>query len=221
MVSKRYFLQVGIFTIGLLAGALAMYGFQPRQASNTPQAASHNLQPNTVDIGFSQSMIIHHDQAISMASLVKGKVAPNIDLLAHGILTAQLQEVGQMKGWLTAWGQKVTPQAKAPMAWVENARNVTNVQDLLYITQCKAEKGAMAGMLNVDEFNHMRGLSGIDLERQFLESMIKHHEAAIPMARFVVNNGRSLLVKGLAKAMIREQNAEISMMRKLLSQLNA
>jgi uncharacterized protein (DUF305 family) len=220
MISKRHFLQVGIFTIGLLAGALTVYTLQPPQAFNTTQAAPNNLQPNAVDIGFSQSMIIHHDQAISMASLVKGKVSPNIDLLAHGILTSQLQEIGQMKGWLTAWNQKVTPQANSPMAWVENARDVTNVQDLLYITQCKAEKGAMPGMLNVDEFNRMRGLSGINLERQFLESMIKHHEAAIPMARFVVNNGRSLLVKGLAKAMIREQNAEISLMRKLLSQLN-
>ena len=212
---------MGIFTIGLLVGALVMHGFQPQWMPNTTQTAARNLHPNAVDIGFAQSMIIHHDQAISMASLVKGKVSPNIDLLAHGILTAQLQEIGQMKGWLTAWNQKVTPQAKAPMAWVENARNVTNVQDLLYITQCKAEKGAMPGMLNVDEFNHMRSLSGIDLERQFLESMIKHHEAAIPMARFVVNNGESLLVKGLAKAIIREQNAEISLMRKLLSQLNA
>ncbi|WP_334120555.1 DUF305 domain-containing protein [Limnobacter sp.] len=221
MNSKRHFPQLGIFTIGLLVGALVMHGFQPQWMPNTTQTAARNLQPNAVDIGFAQSMIIHHDQAISMASLVKGKVSPNIDLLAHGILTAQLQEIGQMKGWLTAWNQKVTPQAKAPMAWVENARNVTNVQDLLYITQCKAEKGAMPGMLNVDEFNHMRSLSGIDLERQFLESMIKHHEAAIPMARFVVNNGESLLVKGLAKAIIREQNAEISLMRKLLSQLNA
>lgn len=215
MVSRQHFLQVGIFAIGALVGALALaLALYLREPTAQPP------EPNAVDIGFTQSMIIHHDQAISMASLVKGKVSPNIDLLAHGILTAQLQEIGQMKGWLTAWNQKVTPQAKAPMGWVENATNVTNVQDLLYIAQCKSANGAMPGMLNVDQFNEMRALAGQNLERRFLEAMIAHHEAAIPMAQFVVNNGRSLLVKGLAKAMIREQNAEISMMKKLLTQLN-
>lgn len=215
MVSRQHFLQVGIFAIGALVGALAL-----ALALHLREPTAQPPEPNAVDIGFTQSMIIHHDQAISMASLVKGKVSPNIDLLAHGILTAQLQEIGQMKGWLTAWNQKVTPQAKAPMGWVENATNVTNVQDLLYIAQCKSANGAMPGMLNVDQFNEMRALAGQNLERRFLEAMIAHHEAAIPMAQFVVNNGRSLLVKGLAKAMIREQNAEISMMKKLLTQLN-
>lgn len=78
----------------------------------------------------------------------------------------------------------------------------------------------MPGMLNVDELNHMRSLSGVELERNFLESMIRHHQAAIPMARFAINNGQSLLVKGLAKALIREQNAEITTMKKLLTQLD-
>jgi len=60
-----------------------------------------------------------------------------------------------------------------------------------------------------------------NLERRFLEAMIAHHQAAIPMARFAVNNGESLLVKGLAKAIIREQAAEISLMNKLLAQINS
>lgn len=228
MVSKGYFLRVSTFAMGVLVGvlvgvfvgALALYTLLPEWAPKPTAAIAHNLEPNAVDIGFSQSMIIHHDQAISMAGIVRGKVSSNIDLLAYGVLTAQLQEIGQMKGWLTAWGQRVTPPAKAAMAWVENAENVTDVQDLLYITLCKSAQGQMPGMLNVDEFNRLRSFTGAELERNFLESMIKHHEAAIPMARFAVNNGKSLLVKGLAKALIREQNAEITMMKKLLTQLD-
>ncbi|WP_341709768.1 DUF305 domain-containing protein [Limnobacter sp.] len=187
----------------------------------TVQSSTASTQPNSIDIGFAQSMIIHHDQAISMASLVKGKVSPSLDLLASGILTAQLLEVGQMKGWLNAWNQRITPPPEGAMSWVENAKNVTDVQDLLYIAQCKSAKGAMPGMLNVDEFNEMRAMTDKNLERRFLEAMIAHHQAAIPMARFAVNNGESLLVKGLAKAIIREQAAEISLMNKLLAQINS
>ncbi|MFN4044828.1 DUF305 domain-containing protein [Limnobacter sp.] len=209
-----------LLLIGIAVG-IACSNSEPTRVNATTETANKPVtQANSIDIGFAQSMIIHHDQAISMAGIVKGKVSDNIDLLAYGILTAQLQEIGQMKGWLTAWGQRVTPPANAPMAWVENAKGVTNVQDLLYITQCKSTKGQMPGMLNVNELNHMRSMNGAELERNFLEAMIKHHEAAIPMARFAINNGQSLLVKGLAKALIREQNAEITAMKKLLTQLD-
>lgn len=220
MDSKWYVLRGSTFVIGLLIGASIMYALLHQLTPEPTQVITRTQEPNAVDIGFAQSMIIHHDQAITMSTVVKGKVEAQIDLLAYGILTAQLQEIGQMKGWLTAWGERVTPPSNTPMAWVENAEDVTDVQDLLYITQCKSAQGQMPGMLNVDELNHMRSLSGVELERNFLESMIRHHQAAIPMARFAINNGQSLLVKGLAKALIREQNAEITTMKKLLTQLD-
>lgn len=222
MSKQQLFYAVFILSFGLAAGLALTRAIPALEISTTETTANQSgAQANAIDIGFAQSMIIHHDQAISMAMLVKGKVSPNLDLLANGILTAQLLEMGQMKGWLNAWNQQITPPAKGAMAWVEDAKNVSNVQDLLYIAQCKASKGAMPGMLNVDQFNEMRAMTGQNLERRFLEAMIAHHEAAIPMARFAVNNGESLLVKGLAKSIIREQAAEISLMNKLLEQINA
>lgn len=222
MSKQQLFYAVFIFSFGLAVGLALTRAIPALEISTTETTANQSgAQANAIDIGFAQSMIIHHDQAISMAMLVKGKVSPNLDLLANGILTAQLLEMGQMKGWLNAWNQQITPPAKGAMAWVEDAKNVSNVQDLLYIAQCKASKGAMPGMLNVDQFNEMRAMTGQNLERRFLEAMIAHHEAAIPMARFAVNNGESLLVKGLAKSIIREQAAEISLMNKLLEQINA
>jgi uncharacterized protein (DUF305 family) len=222
MSKQQIFYAVFIFSFGLAVGLALTRAIPALEISTTETTANQSgAQANAIDIGFAQSMIIHHDQAISMAMLVKGKVSPNLDLLANGILTAQLLEMGQMKGWLNAWNQQITPPAKGAMAWVEDAKNVSNVQDLLYIAQCKASKGAMPGMLNVDQFNEMRAMTGQNLERRFLEAMIAHHEAAIPMARFAVNNGESLLVNGLAKSIIREQAAEISLMNKLLEQINA
>lgn len=221
MLKQKGFYAACLFSLGLAVGMLLSSAMPALENTATEPANTAGTQPNSIDIGFAQSMIIHHDQAISMAMLVKGKVSPNLDLLANGILTAQLLEMGQMKGWLTAWNQRVTPPQKGAMAWVEDAKNVTNVQDLLYVAQCKSAKGAMPGMLNVDQFNEMRGLTGPDLERRFLEAMIDHHQAAIPMARFAVNNGESLLVKGLAKSIIREQAAEISLMNKLLAQVHS
>jgi uncharacterized protein (DUF305 family) len=221
MLIRKIFLKASVFVLTLIAGAIIGKHWQQAPIWNINGHHETVRDFNEIDIGFAQSMIIHHDQAISMAMLVKGKVSPNLDLLANGILTAQLLEMGQMKGWLNAWNQQITPPVKGAMAWVEDAKNVSNVQDLLYIAQCKASKGAMPGMLNVDQFNEMRAMTGQNLERRFLEAMIAHHEAAIPMARFAVNNGESLLVKGLAKSIIREQAAEISLMNKLLEQINA
>jgi uncharacterized protein (DUF305 family) len=208
------YLVTGSLLLGLVFGAGLWHGLSNRltQLDNTPQQVT---QPNSVDVGFSQSMIIHHDQAVTIANLVLGRSSNTIDMLAKSIIWTQLQEIGQMKGWLGAWSKPVSPRGQV-MDWVENAPNVKDFQDLLFVVQCKSRKGAMAGLLTVDETNALRDLSDKALEKAFLHAMIAHHEAAIPMARFAANNGNSMLVKGLARSIIREQQTEIAFMKKLL-----
>jgi uncharacterized protein (DUF305 family) len=54
-------------------------------------------------------------------------------------------------------------------------------------------------------------------DRAFLSGMIPHHEAAVEMANTVLRDGREAYVKGWAKAVVKDQEAEIELMRKLLA----
>lgn len=169
-------------------------------------------KPNAVDIGFAQSMQLHHNQAIQMAMIVKNNPSADLQNLAHAIMITQTHETGIMKGWLSAWHQP-TMVAGPEMRWVEQANNVTNLEDILYQAQCKATQGKMAGLASAKQLNTLKKLQGKEQEKLFLELMIDHHKAAIPMARFAKNNGNSPLVKNLARSMIADQSREIEWMQ--------
>lgn len=56
---------------------------------------------------FLQMMIIHHQQAVNMASLLPGKTQrPELLKLGQAIIKAQTAEIDQMKGWQKAWSLK-------------------------------------------------------------------------------------------------------------------
>lgn len=54
-------------------------------------------------------------------------------------------------------------------------------------------------------------------DKAFLSGMIPHHEAAVDMAKAVLQNGKDSYVKGWAQAVIKDQEAEIAQMRKMLA----
>ncbi len=66
----------------------------------------------------------------------------------------------------------------------------------------------------------LTGLSGDELDRTFLTEMVHHHMMAVMMSRHLVRAGlvRHPAVAGLAESVIREQSAEIRLMRQWLLQ---
>jgi uncharacterized protein (DUF305 family) len=58
-------------------------------------------------------------------------------------------------------------------------------------------------------------LTGADLDRAFLQGMVPHHQAAIDMASVEVQKGKDPRTKGLAQAIIDDQQREIAQMTQI------
>lgn len=63
----------------------------------------------------------------------------------------------------------------------------------------------------------LKDLSGKAFDRAFLSMMIPHHEAAVDMSKAVLPASKSAQVKAWAQAIIKAQNTEISLMKRLLT----
>lgn len=205
---KRALIFVVLALCALVAG---FFVFQQSTQDEKPA-----IDP--IDSGFARSMLLHHAQAIQMSMMMRDAASPEIQALAQSIIMKQTREMGVMEGWLTAWNEPVMLDGP-PMAWVENATNVRHLDDQLYQAQCKADGGAMAGVATPEQLEELKNASGTEKEIIFLELMLAHHRAAIPMAWFANRNGEASLVKALASSMIREQGMEIGWIQLKLQQL--
>ncbi|MEW6203998.1 MAG: DUF305 domain-containing protein [Pseudomonadota bacterium] len=208
--SRRMRVIFALMAVLVLAIGLGAYAYQATQKN------TNAVSP--IDSGFARSMLLHHAQAIQMSMMMRDKASPEIQALAQSIIMKQTREMGVMEGWLTAWNEPVM-LAGPPMAWVENATNVRHLDDQLYQAQCKADGGAMAGVATPEQLQQLENATGTEKEILFLELMLAHHRAAIPMAWFANRNGQSSLVKALASGMIRDQGMEIGWIQLKLQQL--
>ena len=170
-------------------------------ASTAPSSSTATF--NDADVTFAQSMIKHHQQAITMAALADTRAA-NADVkeLAGKIQEAQQPEIDTMNTWLTAWGQ-ATPM---PGMSMESAMP-------------GMDHGSMPGEMTENDMNKLTNAKGAAFDKQFLTMMISHHEGAIQMAQQEAAQGSKADAKALAQKIVTDQQAEISTMKGMLEQL--
>jgi uncharacterized protein (DUF305 family) len=183
----------------------------PREGSDTVAT------PGPVDIGFAQFMTAHHDQAVTLCQIVLSRGNSKLNGLANAILVNQLLEMGQMRGWLSLWNQALMPTRKH-MDWMLKGKVAPDAATLRYLSDCNAAPGGMLGLASMDELNRLGSLEGGEQDRLFLELMIRHHQGALPMARFAAQNADTSLVRGLAALTVIEQSKEIDSMQMILRQ---
>jgi uncharacterized protein (DUF305 family) len=186
--------------IALLATAgltLSACGEQPDGAATG--STSSDSAFNDADVTFAQEMIPHHEQAVEMAQLAKGRASSGeVQELAENIEAAQGPEIETLQGWLEAWGEE------APSGGMDHGDMGHDSDD------------GMPGMMDEDEINDLMGASGADWDRMFLEMMIEHHEGAVEMAQVEVDEGENPDAVALAEKIISDQEAEITQMQQLL-----
>ena len=153
-----------------------------------------------MEAGFARDMIVHHAQAVQMAEIVRDHTgSEEIRNLAAGISLGQQAEIGQMRGWLEAWGLPTTA-AGPPMAWMGEPRDGMT----------------MPGMATPEEVGGLQKAFPEEIDILFLQLMIRHHEAAVPMAEAALEETNRPEVEQFATAVAASQRGEIAKMQSLL-----
>jgi uncharacterized protein (DUF305 family) len=149
-----------------------------------------NSSMNGSDQMFLQMMIPHHEQAIEMSDLALA-ISKNSEVLklAQQIKAAQSAEIVSMKSWLQDAGMS---------------------EDMGH----EMDHG-MGGMMTAEELASLKSATGKEFDRQFLTSMIAHHEGALHMVMMIKDSEDSNL-RTLYQNIVKTQTEEIEWMKRVL-----
>ena len=188
--SESYLLAALLVAVLVAGGALALLYVNGDPGEGSAEA------------GFARDMAEHHAQAVQMAEIsLRRTENEQVRVLATDILHTQQNQIGQMHGWLAAWGLPLTGSEPA-MAWMGHPTD-----DL------------MPGMATPKEISTLETLPPEEADARFLRLMIPHHEAAIPMAEAVLGETDRPEVEQLAGAIAASQENEIRTMQAMLRQM--
>lgn len=147
------------------------------------------------EVNFSRDMAAHHAQAVEMALIARDRSSDEeLRRFALDIMLTQQAQIGQMQGWLAAWG-----------------RPLTGAQPTMQ----------MPGMATQQQINQLQTLPVAEMETSFLQLMIRHHQGGIMMAEDTLRQTKRAEVVQLAQAIVNGQQSEIDYMQDLLKRRGA
>jgi len=207
-------LTVAAVAVGFLAGFLARVPFED-SAPAAPEAGS-------VDVGFAQDMIVHHDQGVEMAAVaIANSDDDRIRNIAYDILTTQQNQIGQMQGWLSLWGQPLLPTGEY-MTWMtESGGHDHGGHGTATNAEGASDSHLMPGMATSEDLANLRAARGPELDVLFLQLMLRHHEGGLPMMEYGEQYASTAAVRNLAGTMVATQQGESDLMRTLLAERGA
>ncbi|KAA5832770.1 DUF305 domain-containing protein [Saccharopolyspora hirsuta] len=210
-------LPARIFVAVAAALALLLLGAALGLLIRVPSFDRAEPEPTPVDVGFAQDMTVHHQQAVTMATLARERAADvAVRQLAFDIETNQRDQIGRMQGWLSLWHQPA--QATGPlMEWMTAEGHDHGTA----ATGPSRGGGLMPGMASSAEMAHLQDLRGPDFDVYFLQLMLRHHEGGAPMADYGARHATIPAVRELAKNMLGSQSSESELMRTMLAQRGA
>ena len=143
------------------------------------------------DRAFIDAMVPHHESAIVMARTAKeaGLSQPDLLKVADDILATQQDEIDQMQKWRGEWfgSSAIDPNGAVALGLSGSEMGMQHDADAL--------------------------LGSGDVDTDFAQMMITHHQGAILMAKLAADRAERDELKDLAKAIVAAQEREIDVMR--------
>ncbi len=204
-------------TVVAIGGALAVFllGAAAGILIGLPGGAPQAPAADSVDVGFSQDMTAHHEQAVEMSSWVRDHTQdPVVRTLAFDIESTQTSEIGRMQGWLTLWGTPPLPSGRH-MTWMTQAP--VGHGHLAGPSVPADGLAVMPGMASPEDLRALRAASGRALDVLFLQLMLRHHEGGAPMLSYAAEYTTVPAVRTLAAQMAAAQVTESDYLRTLLA----
>ena len=190
LTSRSVVASVALGAIVLLLGACGGSD-EESSTSGTPTGAAF-------DQAFIDAMVPHHEGAIEMATAAKeaGLSQPELIKVADDILATQQLEINTMKDWRGEWfgSSTIDPKGAAALGLSESQMGMQHDADALTT-------------------------SG-DIDTDFAQMMITHHQGAIEMAKLAADNAEHGEIKDLAEEIISAQERELEVMRPHASGMN-
>jgi len=181
----------GWMVVGIAMGAIVLLlsacggGDSGSDASATPSG-------DEFDRAFIDAMAPHHQSAIAMATAAKeaGLSQPDLVKVADDILATQQLEINQMKDWRGEWfgSSTIDPDGGDGLGLSESQMGMDMEHDV----------GTLENSTNIDT--------------DFAQMMVTHHQGAITMAKLAGENAEHDELKDLAKEIISAQEREIDVM---------
>lgn len=176
-----------------------------------------------IDIGYIQSMLQHHNQALVMSSLIKNEASAPVGELARRIQAAQRGEIEQMTGWLIALEAPVLPANGDWMGWMRQADHLLNINKRLHLERCAADPSGMEGVATQVQLSQLadKTLPGNQREALYLRLMIRHHQGAVAMSTLPARHAATRFVRHLAAHVMQTQSKEVGVMNRMLMNVQA
>ena len=164
---------------------------------------------DSVAAGFARDMQTHHDQAVEMSWIIYDRTDDSlVRSLAYDIARTQESQSGQMAGWLQVWGLSPTGPGKQ-MDWMRGLGHEHGA------TMTLGDDGLMPGMATQAEMTKLKGMRGKAADIYYLQMMIRHHKAGVPMAEAARDNSQNDAVETLAQSIINSQTTEVETMTQM------
>lgn len=190
LTSRSVVVSVALGAIVLLLGACGGSDGES-STSGTPTGAAF-------DQAFIDAMVPHHEGAIEMAKAAKkaGLSQPDLVKVADDILATQQVDIDRMKQWREEWfgSSTIDPKGAEALGLSESQMGMQHDADAL--------------------------LNSGDIDTDFAQMMVTHHQGAIEMAKLAGENAEHDELKDLAEGIISAQEREIEVMRAHASGMN-
>ncbi|HEY1102863.1 MAG TPA: DUF305 domain-containing protein [Burkholderiaceae bacterium] len=175
----------------------------------------------TVDVGFAQFMVLHHDQVVVMGQTAQKRASPMVQALGRKLASDQLVEIGQLKGWLTLWNKPWMAATTDMASWMPMRPDTVDPVALTnYLELCRQTPGGMPGSASMDDIDRLeQSTDPRQADTLFLQYMIRHHQGGAPMLVYAAQHAETLVVRQAAWRMLLDQTKEVMQMGALLRNL--